>query len=379
MSLLIQSISLEDFRNYRRFELADIGALTVIVGRNAVGKTNIIEAVQLLTALSSFRHPPAEHLVRQGAVRAAAGARLAGDGRQLEVSLSVEEGKKRYRLNDKPKRVVDLRGLVPAVAFTPDDLDLVKGGHAGRRQALDALGFQLSANHHVIKRDYEQVIRHKTRLLKDEAPDDLLASIDEMVVTCGAQLACYRAALFAKYAPLVCERYRSIAGRDEELFLAYVPSWEEHDPSQMRTFEFGREEARARLKAALEQRRGEERSRHRALAGPHADKVEFFIDGRNATSFGSQGQQRSIVLACKLAEVALIEDMLQQRPILLLDDVMSELDAARRAELVHFVEGGMQTFITTTNLSYFEGSAFSHARIVRLPQDGQAGREGVAQ
>lgn len=155
--------------------------------------------------------------------------------------------------------------------------------------------------------------------------------------------------------------------------MGYVPSWEPHDPDLPATFAFGRDEARGRLQAEIARRRDEERARRRALVGPHADYVEFFVAGRNAALYGSQGQQRSIVLAFKLAEAALIQEILGQKPVLLLDDVMSELDAGRRNALVSFIEGDIQTFITTANLAYFDEGLLARARVVELPRNGAAG------
>ena len=214
MSLTVRRIAFDDFRNYRSFELDGLGPLTILVGPNAVGKTNVVEGIQLLTALSSFRHPTAEQLVRVGAPAARLAADVTDGSRALEITLRVEEGAKRYALNGKPKRSPDLKGLVPSVAFTPDDLDLVKGAMSIRRAAMDALGSQLSANHAVIKRDYERVVRYKNRLLKEEASDDLVESINETLVTCGAQLVCYRAALFEKLAPALRARYDGLASRE---------------------------------------------------------------------------------------------------------------------------------------------------------------------
>ena len=235
-----------------------------------------------------------------------------------------------------------------------------------RRAAVDALGSQLSANHHLIRRDYEKVLRHKNKLLKDEADRTLVESVNEMLITCGAQLTCYRAALFEKLSRSMRAFYEDISDGRERLDACYVPSWEEHDPGKVRTFSFARDEAREALARALEARGAEERARRRSVVGPHADKMEFFIDGRNAAVFGSQGQQRCVVLAFKLAEATIMREMLGQNPVLLLDDVMSELDASRRRALVAFVTDDMQAFVTTTNLDYFDADLLDRARVVRL-------------
>lgn len=369
VTLLIRDISFRDFRSYESLELHDIGRLSVLVGPNAVGKTNVVEGVQLLTALASFRHATIEQLVRRGRTSAYLQARVSDGNRLLDVSLIMEGHVKRYKLNGKPKRPSDLKGLVPSVTFTPDDLDLVKGPMGGRRQALDALGSQLNANYYLILKDYEKVVRHKNRLLKDEASPVLIDSIDEMLITCGAQLSCYRAALFDKMAPYVKARYESISGRRETLDAWYTPSWKTFDEANPVRVVFTREEAREQLALELARRRGEEVARRRSLVGPHADQVNFMIDGANAALYGSQGQQRSVVLSYKLAEAAVVEEMLGQKPVLLLDDVMSELDGQRREALVDYVSGDVQAFITTANLAYFDDAMLREADVIQLPLD----------
>lgn len=369
MGLSITHIAFTDFRNYERFELDGIGSLTLFVGPNAVGKTNIVEGVQLLTAQTSFRHPTGLQLVREGARVANLRMRAEGENRRLDFLSSITEGKRTFSLNGKTKRAADLKGLLPCVAFTPDDLMLAKGSMTVRRNAVDAAGSQLSRNHYLIRRDFDKVLRQKNALLKEEADQLLLESVNDLMVTCGAQLVCYRAALFAKLSQYMSSYYGEIAGRGERLSARYAPSWFEDGAYLDAGETISRDDARCALSAALSDKLCQERSRHRSLVGPHADRIEFLIDGRSAEVFGSQGQQRSLVLSFKLAEVSLLRDMLGQNPVLLLDDVMSELDEGRRRALVQFVSGGIQTFITTANLAYFDDDLLAGARIVHLPMD----------
>lgn len=382
MTLHIESLTFRNFRNYETLALDDLGEITVLVGQNAIGKTNIIEGVQLLTALTSFRHATRDQLIRHGSESARLEAAVSDGNRALSIALSLDDKSRRYQLNGKAKRPGDLKGLVPSVIFTPDDLDLVKGSMTGRRAALDTLGSQVNKNYYALRRDYEKVIRHKNRLLKDEADSALVEAINEMVVTCGAQLVCYRSALFARLVPHLVEKYRQISQGRETLSAVYVPSWARavapanladtagpaaaslalEEPTQLQ-----RDEVREALARALMKRAGEERRRGRAVVGPHADEITFLLDGQDASLFGSQGQQRSIVLAYKLAEAAVIEEVLEQKPVLLLDDVMSELDGARRAALVEAMERGSQTFITTANLAYFDQDMLNRSNVVSLP------------
>lgn len=252
MTLSIEHIGFTNFRNYERFELNDIGALTLFVGPNAVGKTNHCRgnsAYDGAFLVSASAHRPGN---KAGESYARAEARVTGDNRVLDIVMLLESHKRKYTLNGKARRPADLKGLIPSVSFTPDDLDLVKGSMSVRRAAIDALGSQLSPNHYLIKKDYEKVIRYKNRLLKEEAQVALIDSINETLVTCGAQLACYRAALFAKLAPEISRRYADIA-QGEKLQVTYVPSWmapvSRETPCGVASF--SRDEARDALTSAL--------------------------------------------------------------------------------------------------------------------------------
>lgn len=383
MTLRIESLELRNFRNYEEAVIDGLGDITVLVGENAVGKTNLIEGIQLLTALASFRHGTIDQLVRHGEDQGRAALRATDGNRQLDIELLLDGKARKYRLNGKAKRPLDLKGLIPSVVFTPDDLDLVKGSNSGRRSALDTLGSQVNKSYYTVRRDYEKVVRHKNRLLKDEADPTLVEAIDEMLVTVGSQLTMYRIALFERLRPYLVEKYREISGGREELGACYVPSWEAlssktdetasfegpHQASSASSSPFTRDEAREALARALHERAGEERRRARALVGPHGDQILLTLDGQDASVYGSQGQQRSIVLAYKLAEAAVIEEILDQKPVLLLDDVMSELDGRRRAALVEAMEGGSQTFITTANIDYFDETMLNRSKVVNLPLD----------
>ena len=374
MGLRIESLKLFNFRNYEQFSLEDIGGLTILIGPNAVGKTNILEAVHLVTSTSSFRKPRIGQLVRQGQDAARVEAMMAGDGRSLQTVLLLEPGKKRFEVNGKPKSAADVKGTLPAVSFVPDDLDLAKKSSSVKRDALDALGTQLSKSYHIVFQDYEKSLRYKNRLLKEEAPQTLVDAMNDTFLTCAAQLYCYRHSLYKRMIPLVENKYLSISQTGEPFGASYVSSWDflnngERDPG-LPGLDGGlaveRAVVREKLEAALLRFAGEERSRHRSLVGPHNDKISFYLNGQDASDFASQGQQRSIVLAWKLAEVEFVNQTTKSKPVLLLDDVMSELDTTRRNLLIQSVSQDVQTFITATDLSPFNETLLSRARIVQL-------------
>ncbi len=369
--LRIRALRFDDFRSYEHFELDDVGDLTVFVGPNASGKTNAVEGIQLLTAFGSFRGAKSRELIRWGAEQAVLRAHVLSEARDLDVLHVLRRGHRGCTLNGKRKTVQDMQGVLPSVTFSPDDLVLVKGAQSNRRAALDLLGCQLSRAHRILKRDYERIVRHKNALLRDEADPLLLASVDDMMVAPAVQLYLYRAALFRNLSRRIADAYASITQGEEKVEMSYVPSWEDEAIKQAASWapmnlEYDKEAASQAFAKALEARRGEEMARKRACVGPHADHVEFFIDGRNAGMYASQGQQRSLVLAWKIAEVGLVRELAGVSPVLLLDDVMSELDASRRHALVSLLRQDIQTFITTTETAFFEDDIMERANVVKL-------------
>lgn len=369
--LRIRSLRFENFRSYERFELDDIGGLTVFVGPNASGKSNAVEGIQLLTAFGSFRGAKSRELIRWGAEGASLRARVASASRDLDVRHILQPGRRSCLLNGKRKSVQDMQGVLPSVAFSPDDLALVKGAQAYRRSALDLIGCQLSRGHRTLKRDYERIVRHKNALLRDGADRLLMESVDFMMQRPAVQLYLYRDALFRNLSARIAEAYGAITGGGERVEMGYVPSWEDEATKQAASWapmdlRYDKERAAEAFERALGARRAEELARKRACVGPHADRIELFIDGRNAGMYASQGQQRSLVLAWKIAEVGLVREMTGISPVLLLDDVMSELDAHRRHALVGLLRKDIQTFITTTETAFFEDDIMERARVVAL-------------
>ena len=369
MSLQVRSIRLHNFRSYPDLALNQIGSLVVLAGPNAVGKTNLVEGIQLLTALDSFRNPKTDQLITWGSDQAFLSAVLEDGERRLDIGLALDARGRHYRLNGKQRPRQELQGVLPAVVFSPDDLQLVKGAPELRRAAMDALGVQVSRNYLSVKRDYEKLLRQKNRLLKEDVTPSYLASVNEVLVKIGGQLLRYRLRMLRGLRELIPTRHASITASEDVVSIDYHPSFGDSPLSDAEVLEL--EEDRGKVEEALhqaiEQRSEEECARKMSLVGPHRDKPAFTLNGRPAIDFASQGQQRSIAIAYKLAELQLIEQMTHVKPILLLDDVMSELDATRRATLARYVNEAAQTFITTTNLDYFTPELLSQAQVIDLP------------
>jgi DNA replication and repair protein RecF len=363
--LWITRIELTDFRNYTSFVLEPDERLTVLVGPNAVGKTNVIEAIELVTEADSFRKPAWAELVRDGSERAVVSVHAENDGgSRTDVSLVVESNRRTYQVNGGPRRraVADVAGSIPAVLFTPDDLRMVKDSAEKRRSTIDALGSQVSKSYGSVKAEYDRIVRQRNALLKErETSAAEIAPWTDRLVEVGAALAARRMRLFARLTPHVGEVYASLSG-GEGLEIDYLPSWGTGDGGSGPEAE----EVAREMRAVLAERESEERARRTTLAGPHRDDIRFSVGGREARAFASQGQQRTVALAWKLAEIQVVEDITGTTPILLLDDVMSELDEGRRHALAAFVGDRAQTFVTTTNLGYFEPALIENAMVVTL-------------
>jgi DNA replication and repair protein RecF len=368
--VIVTSLRLADFRNYESFELQPHPALTVFVGPNAAGKTNIIEALQLVTTASSFRRPRWEDLVRWGAQDAHVTMWAEEGERRLDVDLVASQGgTKVFTVNGQTRhRTSDVTGRLPSVVFTPDDLDLVKGPAERRRSAIDDLGSQLSSGYAALKRDFGRVVKQRNALLKEDAGAAALAPWDAQLVAFGARLVTHRLGLLERLMGEAARHYADLAGGE-------ALSWRYDDRCGLHGGESGDDarrptptpmDAEAAIKSELLRRAAEERRRASTLVGPHRDDIVFMIDERDARAFASQGQQRTIALAWKMAEVGLVEDVLHTRPLLLLDDVMSELDESRRSALGALVMDRTQTFVTTTNLAYFTPRLLADATVVEL-------------
>ena len=360
MGLRVTQLKLRDFRSYEARDILLSNTLTVLVGRNAVGKTNAVEALQMLTAGTTFRHATPIQQIREGASRARIAAVLEGDGRVVDLACTIEPGRRGFERNGKRVHAADMPETLMSVLFNPDDLSLVKRGASQRRDELDDFGCQANRGYSKVLAAYQRSIEQRNRLLKEESPDlSLLDAWDASVALGGATLALARMRLFERLAEKMRDIYQRISP-GETLDLSYVSTIGEG------LLDHTRDEVTDIYAARLMESRADDLRRQTTLVGPHRDDVTFFIDGRDVRQYGSQGQQRSVVLALKMAEVVLSEEILGEQPLLLLDDVMSELDESRREAFVSFISQGIQTVITTTNLGYFPDELREQAKVVTI-------------
>lgn len=353
----ITRIELINFRNHQHLVLDDLSRVLIIVGNNAVGKTNIIEALQLISMHESFRKPKGEELItrqrsREENTLISADILLLGSINTKQIIFN--ENNKTFFYNKKERPSKDIKHLLPSVLFTPDDLHIIKGPPEQRRELLDSLGSHLSRSFAQIKNEYTKTLRHKNSLLKQREIDKtLLDSWNCNIAKLGSSLYTHRLGLFEQLLESAAPLYSKISG-GETLTGNYQASW------------------CGDLSTALQEKMEEEIGAKRALIGPHKDDVSFCINAHDARRSASQGQQRSITLSLKMAEIELLRRVSGREPLLLLDDVMSELDALRRAHFMDIVNKASQTVITTTNLGYFDEEFLAHATVVELSKEGQA-------
>ncbi|HLN61906.1 MAG TPA: DNA replication/repair protein RecF [Symbiobacteriaceae bacterium] len=345
--MYLASLMLSKFRNYQELQLDFSPGLNVIYGDNAQGKTNLLEAVYVLATGKSHRTSRDQELILEGADALTARAmvvRKTGD-MSLELTLG-HETRKQVKINGvAEKKIAHLVGNVAAVLFSPDDLQLLKGSPSGRRRFLDIELSQISQTylHHLMS--YNRTMTQRNTLLKQDTVDQALLSIyDEQLLASGAQLVVRRAQAVQRLSKIASQYHGMLAEGKEELRLEYQSQGAEPDQTP------GVAEVTERLYSQLQQRRREEIRRQVTLVGPHRDDIGFWINDRDAKLYGSQGQQRTAVLALKMAELQFMAEEIGEYPVLLLDDVASELDPTRRHYLFSAVREGIQTFVTCTDL-----------------------------
>lgn len=336
----ITRLWLQDFRSYESLELPLDTGLTAIVGANGIGKTNLLEALGLLATLKSFRGAPTESLIRRGSEAAVIRAEGVRDDRDVLIELEVGRRRTRAQVNrQRLQRSRDLLGALRITVFAPDDLALIKEGPSVRRGYLDDVLVALDPKADAVLRDLERILKQRNALLRqshgrlDEAGLMTLDVWDAKLATTGTDVTNRRESLVAKLTPLVERSYEVLAGTPVPLGATYVRSWEADS-----------------LSLALEDVRSVDIRRGVTSVGPHRDELLLRLDGLASRTEASQGEQRTLALALRLAGHLLVTEVLGEPPLLLLDDVLSELDGDRSAALLENLPSGQTVITSATDL-----------------------------
>lgn len=331
MAGLLRQLRLSQFRCFDSLDLAPGPSRTFVVGRNAQGKTSILEAVCILLRLQSPRTSTLAEAVKFGCSACA----IDGHFGDTHLAFHWQDGARRIALDSKPQtRSDDYLDTARVAWFANSDLDLVRGGGSARRRYLDFLGIQSVPGYRSALRAYERALRSRNALLRDNRPRKEIAAFDHPLAENGDALTSFRAGLCRILAPLADSACGEISGSSDIVAMSHLPG------------------ASSPMLEALAASREDEIRLRQTIVGPHRDDVTLLVNNAPAASFASEGQQRSLAIALKLAQARHLESILGAPPILLLDDVFGELDADRRNRLLQALPRGAQSLITTTFLDW---------------------------
>ena len=351
----IKNISIENFRNIKELNL-DFDDINIIWGENAQGKTNLIEAIYLFTGGKSFRGAKDSQLVMLGEEQSRLKINFEGSGREQFAEINIKNKRVASLNGVKKKSTALLSDEIKAVIFSPVHLNMIKEGPSERRKFVDSALCQLKSNYRNLLKEYNRCLNQRNILLKDlknnPELDSLLYIWNKNCAISGAKIIYQRLKYIEALEPYVKDIFSGISSGNEEISLKYQSSTE---------YSCNVEEIEKKLLRALENNKYQDMMNKATSQGPHRDDIEILINDMSARIYGSQGQQRSCVLALKLAEANLLEQITKKEPIALLDDVMSELDEKRQDYILNHIKN-RQVFITCcdkeTILRLKEGKTF---------------------
>lgn len=386
----LRHLSLTNFRNYTREELSFEPGAVLLLGQNAQGKTNLVEAIFLLaTGRSERAAGDADFIAWDARADLQPVARIAGTAQRRDAAVAVEVlvagrdgargtvvASKRFKLNGVPRRASDVIGAITAVLFTTDDMELVKGSPSGRRRYLDVMLSQVDRTYLRALQRYTKVVTQRNALLKriqeGAARADELTYWDEELARDGATLLVTRADAVSDLAQSAAEAHGRLSGEREQFALAYQPRFSDAWPPA-RLAAADAADVTSALLDKLQQTRPRDIAAGITLTGPHRDDLAMTLGGEPASAFASRGQQRTAALALRLAESRLLFERSGDRPILLLDDVLSELDESRRTSVLAAVDAD-QVLITSADPDRFAPGYVESAQLWRIT-NGAATRE----
>ncbi|UQS82127.1 DNA replication/repair protein RecF [Bombilactobacillus folatiphilus] len=364
----LQEIELRNFRNYEHLNLKFDPALNVFLGENAQGKTNLLEAIYVLALVRSHRTNSNQELIRWGSDFAKLQTVVQKNTGRMTLDLVLSTAGKKAALNHlEKKRLSQYVGQLNVVLFAPEDLKLVKGAPSVRRRFLDMELGQINANYLTNNSKYRQVLKQRNNYLKQlrsKKVHDLvyLDVISDQLAGFGAELIAARFAFLRQLQTYLTNIHNQLTQKQEQLQLEYQAAG--IDPTQ------NVEKLYQELLNQLKKVQARDLALGSTSIGPHHDDFRFMVNGNDLQKFGSQGQQRSAVLSLKLAEIELFHEQVGDYPILLLDDVLSELDQNRQTQLLKAIQNRIQTFITTTSLDGVKLAEMPQPKIFQIKAGG---------
>lgn len=368
----IERLELRNFRNYESAQLGFEAPLYLILGENGQGKTNLIEAISLLSTGRSFRTGRDKEMIRFGEEALILRSKVESGGRSFKIEIKIgKQLKKAININSLPiGKLTDLLGIFHVVVFAPEDLRLVKDGPKERRGFMDREISQLRPLYYSDISSFRKLLMQRNNLLRGVKIDRALLDVyDEQLAFLSERIMGIRAEFIEKIAPIAAKNHRRISGRREELLLRYEPDLgrRAEPPCRQEILELYRSLQEEDIRKKMTGR------------GIHKDDLRLEINGRDIRAYGSQGQKRSAAISLKLSEIELVHEERGEYPVVLLDDIFSELDTGRQRMLIENLKN-VQTFVTATDiddeiLPFFEEARMiwiENAKVKELPggQDG---------
>lgn len=359
----VTEIHLTNFRNYTEQKLEPGPMMNIIVGPNAQGKSNLLEALYTLTTTKSHRTNRDADLIKMDSDACRMACDLVREKQNditLEIVLSRSE-KKSVKINTvKHSKIADMIGQLNSVIFSAEDLDMIKGDPSERRRFLNLEVSQLSGQYVYALGSYKRALEQRNALLKTlktmGGSAETLSIWDEQLIAFGSILLHWRAKFVRILAGLASPIHEQLSDGVEQLQIRYEPSISIGDNDTV-------EDISSNFRTIIAQVRGQELARGTTVKGPHRDDISFVVNDMDVRYYGSQGQQRTAALAVKLAEIHLVQEMVGESPVVLLDDVMAELDERRRSHVFDLTCGRCQTFASATSLDEFSPHVIAEAAI----------------
>ncbi len=346
----LHSISLTNFRNYKQADITFDPNINLFIGENAQGKTNLMEAIFTLAMTKGHRAQKDRELIRWDEKYARIEGIVEKKSGRITLEIVISSNGKKAKLNSlEQKKLSDYIGALNVVMFAPEDLNIVKGNPSIRRRFLD---MEIGQIHPVYIHDlnqFQKILQQRNALLKELQKDKdrkqlmMLDILTESLTDFAAKIIQRRLSFLTRLETFAQSLHHQISRGEEELKLRYLSSVDVSEQATLSKIVEAYENKFVKIK-------DREIERGMTLIGPHRDDVLFFVNGKNVQTFGSQGQKRTTALAVKLAEIELMKEEIGEYPLLLLDDVLSELDDHRQTHLLNTIQGKVQTFVTTTNI-----------------------------
>jgi DNA replication and repair protein RecF len=371
--VFLTKLRLNHYRNYEQFEMSTSSNVNIFVGPNAQGKTNLLESIYVLALTKSHRTHQDKELISWNESQTFLHAEIEKKYGTCKLDLSIAHKGKKAKINGlEQRKLSNFIGAMNVVMFAPEDLEIVKGTPGVRRRFLDMEIGQVQPAYLYDLSQYQKILLQRNNFLKQHSSastsnEAMMAIWNEQLAQYGVKIMKKRQSFIKKLQTWAETIHKEITSYSETLSISYAPSFE------IQQFEdesvlFGQ------FMIKLSQAKDQEFRRGVTLVGPHRDDLLFYINGKEVQTFGSQGQQRTTALSLKLAEIELIHEEVGEYPLLLLDDVLSELDEYRQTQLIRTFQSKVQTFITTTSLESVHLDQLDNASVFQVRQGNVSGR-----